>query len=239
MWSVNERRPSRERVTCLVCETREPPARHPRALPLRVGGLAFLDPDSDGPPHVAFSERGRRPKANLARHLLHEHSVHRDALPEECDGADDGLVAPLGRPVKGCDLRRSGGGTRRGSQGWRCVAVLLALGLGLSGVSACLCAAEPGQTSDLHACCGPLAGHGGGVPTSGTSVTASSTPCCASQTAAGFAARLDDRDVLRRTVVAAVATAMAPQRYVAPSTVGASATCHQSVSPPRTTVLRL
>jgi hypothetical protein len=151
-----------------------------------------------------------------------------------------GLAAPLGRPVLRRGLRQSPGSARRGSPvGWRCVAAILALGLGLSGVSPCLCRAELARTSDPHACCKDSAGPGGGVPTDGTAVKASSTPCCASQTAAAFAARLDGRDVLRHTLVAALATAIAPERHVAPSTVGAAAASPQHSSPRRTNVLRI
>lgn len=151
-----------------------------------------------------------------------------------------GLAGPLSRRGVGRDLRQSEGGTRRESPvAWRCVAAVLALGLGLSGVSPCLCAAEPAQSSDPHACCSHSASARGGVPTTGQSVKASSVPCCTSQTAAGLAARLDDRDVLRHTLLAAVATATVPERHVVVSTVGASASSLQHFSPPRTTVLRI
>ena len=151
-----------------------------------------------------------------------------------------GLAASLGRRVLRRDLRQSPGRTRRESPvGWRCVAAVLALGLGLSGVSPCLCAAEPAQTSDPHACCAHSASPRRSVPTTGTLVTTSATPCCTSPTAAGLAARLDDRDVLRHTFAAGVARATAPVHQVALSTLGVSAASLQHFPPPRPTVLRI
>lgn len=150
-----------------------------------------------------------------------------------------GLAAPLGRAVVRGILRRSPSSTRRGSVGWRCVAAALALALGLGGVSPCLCAAEPGRTSDPHACCGHSAGSAGGVTTNGPFLKTCAIPCCASQTAVGLAARLGDHEVLKHTLVAAVATASVMQRHVVPSTAGASASPLYYSSPPRTTVLRI
>jgi hypothetical protein len=151
-----------------------------------------------------------------------------------------GLAVPQRRPVKRRDLQRLARSTRRGPHaGWRCVAAVLALGLGLSGVSPCLCAREPAKTSDPHACCAHAAGPGGGAPTTGTFVKTSATPCCTSQTALVVTAGPVDRDVLRLSLLAAVATGAAPGRHVAPSTVGASATSLQYLSPPRSTVLRI
>ena len=178
--------------------------------------------------------------ANPARHLLIEQLGNRDALSGGAMTSVSGLAAPLGRPVVRRDPRRSPSISGRGSlDGWRCVAAVLALGLGLSGVSPCLCGVEPDRTSDPHACCRHSASAGGGVPTDGTSVNASSTPCCTSQEVAGLAARLDDPDVLRHTLLAAVATATVPARHVVVSTVGASASSLQYFSPPRSTVLRI
>ena len=178
--------------------------------------------------------------AKPARHLLTGSSVDMLSSLKNAMALVTGLAGPLCRRVAGRGLRRSEGGARRESPvGWRCVAAVLALGLGLSGVSPCLCVAEPAQTSDPHACCAHSAGPGGGVPTDGTSGKTSATPCCTSPTAAGLTARLDDRDVLRHTLVAAVARAIAPERQVALSTVGVSAASLQHFPPLRTTVLRI
>jgi hypothetical protein len=151
-----------------------------------------------------------------------------------------GFAVLLRRPVGRRDLGRWAGSRRRGAHaGWRCVAAVLALGLGLSGVSNCLCSREPAKTSDPHACCAQAAVPGGAVPTTGTFVKTSATQCCASHTAGVVAARLDDRDVLRHTLPAAVARATSPERDGALSTVGVSATSLQYFSPPRSTVLRI
>jgi hypothetical protein len=151
-----------------------------------------------------------------------------------------GFAVLLRRPVRRRDLGRWAGSRRRGPHaGWRCVAAVLALGLGLTGVSPCLCAAEPARTSDPHACCAHSASPRRGVPTTGTFVKTSATPCCTSLTAAGLAARLDERDVLRHTFAAAVARATAPERHLAFSTVGVSAAPLHHSSPPRPTVLRI
>jgi len=184
-------------------------------------------------------EKGH-PAAKPARHLLAESAVTVMRSLKNAMALVTGLAGPLGRRVVGRDLRQSEGGTRRESRvGWRCVAAVLALGLGLSGVSPCLCAAEPAQTSDPHACCAHSASPRRSVPTTGTFVTTSATPCCTSPTAAGLAARLDDRDVLRHTFAAGVARATAPDHQVAVSTLGVSAASLQHFSPPRTTVLRI
>lgn len=188
---------------------------------------------------LSWMEEGH-PAANPARHLLTGSSVTVMRSLKNSTALVTGLVGPLGRRVVGRDLRQSKGGTRRESPvGWRCVAAVLALGLGLSGVSPCLCAAEPAPTSDPHACCAHSAGTGGAAPTDGTSVKTSASPCCTSPTAAGLAVRLDDRDVLRHTFAAAVARATAPERHFAFSTLGVSAASLQHFSPPRTTVLRI
>lgn len=180
------------------------------------------------------------PAANPARHLLAGSSVTVMRYLKNAMPSVTGPAASLGRPVLRRDLRQSPGRARRGSPvGWRCVAAILALGLGLSGVSPCLCAAESAQTSDPHACCAQPAGPRRSVPTDGTSVTTSATPCCTSPTAAGLAARLDDRDVLRHTFAAGVARATAPDHQVALSTLGVSAASLQHFPPPRTTVLRI
>jgi hypothetical protein len=55
----------------------------------------------------------------------------------------------------------------------------------------------------------------------------------------GFAARIDDRDVLRHTLTAAASIHVSPDAPLAPSTIGASASSLRNTSPPRTTVLRI
>ncbi len=178
--------------------------------------------------------------ADPARHLLSENSVTVMRSPKNAMTSVAGLAASLGRPVLRRALRQSPGSARRGSPvGWRCVAAILALGLGLSGISPCLCAAESAQISDPHACCAHSASPRRSAPTAGTFVTTSANPCCTSPTAAGLAARLDDRDVLRHTFAAGVARATAPDHQVALSTLGVSAASLQHFPPPRTTVLRI
>jgi hypothetical protein len=187
-----------------------------------------------------LSERDARPVANPARHLLVKQLGNWMRSPRNAMTLATGLAVLLRRPARRRDLERWAVSTRRGPHaGWRCVAAVLALGLGLSGVGPCLCTREPAKTSASHACCAQAAVPGGAMPTTGTFVKTSATPCCASHTAGGVAARLDDRDILRHSWVAAVATGTAPERHLAPSTVGASAASLQYSSPPRSTVLRI
>jgi hypothetical protein len=128
---------------------------------------------------------------------------------------------------------------RRSRRGPRCVAVILALGLGLNGLGLCLCVPSPVKAADPHACCPSAAGHHPDMPATGNSVNASSAPCCPSQVADGFTARIDDRDALRHTLVAAAATDVSPEGRVVASVIGSAAPSLHSSSPPRTTVLRI
>ena len=120
-----------------------------------------------------------------------------------------------------------------------CVAAVLILGLGLSGVGPCLCAAEPARAPDPHACCMHAAGHEAGVPSAGAFVDAAGTPCCTSHTTPVVVARASDRDVLRHALLAAVVTPAVSERLVAPSTLGTPSTASPHFAPPRTTVLRV
>ena len=179
--SIRERRISRCRAGAPAQERRDDIAGNDR--------LAFEPTKKTHRSRTSLSwmEKGH-PAANSARHLLTGSSVTVMRSLKNAMTLVTGLAAPLGRRVAGRDLRQSEGGARRESPiGWRCVAAVLALGLGLSGVSPCLCAAEPAQTSDPHACCAHSASPRRGVPTTGTFVKTSATPCCTSPTAAGLA----------------------------------------------------
>jgi len=150
------------------------------------------------------------------------------------------LAALLPRATFRPSAPRAGSGVGRGSRrGTRCAVATLALGLGLNGIGLCLCAPEPTKARDPHSCCPRPAGHhDAGTPATGTVVTAMAS-CCPAQMAPGFAARIDDRDILRHTLIATAVTHASPDAVIVPSTIAGSASSLRNTSPPRTTVLRI
>ena len=120
-------------------------------------------------------------------------------------------------------------------------AAALALGLGFNGIGSCLCAAEPLKIPDPHSCCPRSVGHDECAKTSttGTAVRALSASCRASQTAPGFAARIDDRDVVRHALIAASTTYASPEPQIFLSAIAVSSSSLHFPSPPRTAVLRI
>lgn len=149
------------------------------------------------------------------------------------------LAALLPRATFRPSAPRAGSSAGRGSRrGTRCAVAALALSLGLNGIGLCLCAPEPTKAGDPHSCCPrPEGHHGAGTPATGTVVTATAS-CCPAQMAPGFAARIDDRDIVRHTLAATAATFVSPDALIVPSTIAASA-FSRNTSPPQTTVLRI
>ena len=130
------------------------------------------------------------------------------------------------------------GAGRSPRRGPRYAAAALALGLGLNGMGLCLCTPEPVKACEADGCCPNSGGHDDSAPATGTSVKAHA-PCCAPQMTPSVAARVDDRDILRHTLIVTAATYVAPADELVASTYGPSASSLRFSSPPRTTVLRI
>ena len=142
-------------------------------------------------------------------------------------------------PVRRVPRPADGEAGRVGRRGTRWAAVALVVGLGLNGISLCLCPPPVGPCGP-ESCCSQGGGHHLDVPEPVSGASAHSAPCCVSQlVTSGLAARIGDRDVLSDTFNAVAVISVSPTARVIGSTLGPSASRLHPFAPPLRTVLRM